>query len=69
MNERQLIILRTIVEKVKDNSVLNSERCHFEQKRPLDLPMELAEYRELDNIKIHLDDLLADLPNMATETH
>lgn len=62
MTERQLIILRAIVEKVKDNSVLNSDLCHFEQKRPLDLPMELAEYRELDAILQYIDDVLEDIP-------
>lgn len=65
MTERQLIILRAIVEKVKDNSVLNSELCHFEQKRPLELPMQLSEYLELENIKNHLDDLLADISNLV----
>lgn len=69
MTERQLIIVRTIIEKVKEKSRLNSARNCFEQFGPLDLPMELAEYLELDNIKTHLDDLLADIPQLAVSSH
>ena len=57
MTERQLIILQTIVEQVTAKSRLNSDKRCFEQCGPLDLPMELSEYRELEKIKIHLDDL------------
>ena len=64
MTERQLIIVRTIIEAVKDKSVFNSLVPCFEQ-RGFNVPMELAEFTELDNIKNYLDDLLADLPAMV----
>jgi hypothetical protein len=65
MTEYQLIILRTIVERVKDKSQMNGSRGCFEQFGPLDLPMELSEFLELDKIKTYLDDILADIPNMV----
>lgn len=69
MTDRQLIIIQSIVREVKDKSRFNSDRDHFEQARPLEIPMYLSEYRELDNIITEIDDLLADIPNLVAETH
>ena len=65
MNERQLIILQQIVIQVIYQSRLNSDKNCFEQRGPLDIPMELAEYSELKPIKNYLDDLLAVIPGVA----
>lgn len=65
MNERQLIILQTIIKQVKAKSRFNYTRRCFEQFAPLEIDMELVEFLELDNIETYLDDLLANIPNMA----
>ncbi|MDP3914351.1 MAG: hypothetical protein Q8R96_11530 [Bacteroidota bacterium] len=64
MTERQLIIVRIIIEAVKDKSVFNSKVPCYEQPG-FNVPMELSEFLELGNIKNYLDDLLADLPAMV----
>lgn len=65
MTERQLIILQTIVIQVIAKSRFNSSKDCFEQTSPLEIPMELAEFRELANIKTHLDDLLEDISGVV----
>lgn len=53
MTDRQLIILQTIIEQVIDKSEPKENQTGYSLKKPLDLPMELAEYRELDTIIYH----------------
>lgn len=68
MTERQLIMVRAIVEQVEENSTFNAELGHFEQRRPLSIKIELSEFLELDRIKTYIDDVLEDLQNVAPET-
>lgn len=69
MTDRQLIIIQGIINEVKAKGQYNPERDHFEQLSPLDIPMYPSEFAELDNIITEIDDLLADIPNLAAETH
>lgn len=68
MNERQLIMIRALVEQVEENSTFNAELGHFEQSAPLSIKIEPSEYKELAKIKIYIDDVLEDIQNLVIET-
>lgn len=65
MTERQLIIALAIISEFQAKNKLNSEKCYFEQSKPLEIKMELAEHQELENIKTYLTDVLQDISTLV----
>lgn len=67
MTDTQLIIIRSIVERVKETSKPDEKHLMFNQTEPLQLPMQPTEYDQLQPIIDEIDAILADIPELVAE--